>query len=448
MEANKGQQVVVNTVLARIIQLAVALLKTADAGSKGALLVNQIQNLVRADRVMLVPIRGNTRIAAASGGMTAAQDSQYSEVINDVRRLFGTATQPCTFSGQDMPEGATDYLKTFLGSMNGVALLWMPLVLPEQEVRYALWVERWNGRQWLEEETKLLDHGMPLFAKGMETPRRSLVPKHWKKGRALILSLILFGALMCLPFRAQVTAPVQVEPLEPLYVFAPFDGIIETLLVQPGEKVTEGVPLFRYDTRVLEKRFQEAVRGVASARAELARLEAAGYDDREARSKIPVQKIEVLQKQAEVDFLQEQLGRAVVKATEGGLILLDDADALVGAAVRTGQLVLRVADPASTRLKIMVPVADSGLLLQNASMDIRLDSDPLHTLAGRTKRIGFDVQLSDDRVPSIQVFGEWVGNATVRPGQRGIVRIQGPDTVLGMQIFRKPLTTLRGWLGI
>ncbi|MEE4358673.1 MAG: HlyD family efflux transporter periplasmic adaptor subunit, partial [Desulfococcaceae bacterium] len=206
--------------------------------------------------------------------------------------------------------------------------------------------------------------------------------------------------------------------------------------------------IFRYDTRILEKQLEEARKGIAVARAELARLEGAAYKDEDARAKIPVQKLEIERKESEVAFIEKQLELSEVRTASAGVVVIDDPDALIGASLRTGEMVLSIADPEHTRPRMMVPVTDAGLLNKDAPVFIHLDSDPLRRITGKVERIGFDVRLSDEQVPSVLVDAQWEDEVNAAPGQRGSARIQGPKTYLGLQIFRKPLMSLRTMFGI
>jgi hypothetical protein len=438
----------VNTVLARLIQLSVAAFRADSLEKTGNIIVNQVHTLAKTDRAVLVPLLGRKRIFCISGDLEPSQDNPFSQAVDEVRKFMRRETAPREVSADEMPHVKDNMPNTVkvLQAMGGTRLLWLPLFENPDEPAYALWLERWNNKSWNQEEIKLLSHASVFFGKALAAPKTKRSPK---RGKIVMGGVcILFVLLMWFPVRSRVSAPFQVIPEHPYYVFAPFDGVVEELAVQPGEKVKKGDLIFRYDTRVLEKRLEESYQAVAAALAELARLEGAGYEDQEARAKIPVQKLEVERKQSEVNFIKKQLELSEVRTEDDGLVVLDDPDALIGASLHTGEMVLRIADPERSKPRIMVPVADAGLVTENSPINIRLDSDPLKVIPARVKRIGFDVRMSDERVPSVLVDAVWEEKAEVSPGQRGIAKIQGPEVRLGMQFFRKPLASLRTLLGI
>jgi multidrug efflux pump subunit AcrA (membrane-fusion protein) len=248
---------------------------------------------------------------------------------------------------------------------------------------------------------------------------------------------------------SKVTAPVRVTPDRPHYIFAPMDGILKDLQVQPGQWVGKDEVLFRYDARVLDKRLDEAYRNVAVARAKLAKLEGAAHRDREARAELPVQRLEVERAEADAAFYAKQRARAEVRSGQPGVVVLDDPDALVGAALQTGQAVLSVADPDQTKIRLWVPASDVGFIQKGAQAAVRLDSDPFHSLPAVIARVGFDIQMSPEGIPSVMAEAIWTGETTeVQPGQKGAAKIYGGTTVLGMQILRKPLIALRSLVGL
>jgi hypothetical protein len=447
-------QTAANTILARLIHLSVAALGAETPEKAGSIIVNRIHTLLKTDRAILVPLKGKKRIFCISGDLETCKgdDHPYSQAVHEIRKNFGKAHDPQVITRDNLPEDAdAPNARKVLEAVGGTNILWFPLKMAgNQDSGFALWMERWNNRPWTPEEIKLLSHGSMFLGHALSDPRQkredaeSKKKKWWKK----LLSFPLFILLVSLiPMNARISAPIEVVPDRPYYVFAPFDGIMEELEVQPGEHVKKGDLLFRYDTRVLEKQLEEARRGIAVARAELARLEGASYDDQEARARIPVQKLEIEQAEAEVAFIQKQLELSEVRSGADGVVILDDPDSLIGAPLQTGQMVLRVADPERTKLKLEVPATDAGIFEVGNPLYARMDANPLESYPAVVKRIGFDVVIStEDKktpIPSILVEAEWEGNPPVIPGQRGRCSIHGKKTVLGLVWFRRALSRWR-----
>jgi len=445
------QQAAINTVLARLVNLSVSALRAESLQKAGNIIVNQIHTIVKAERVVIVPLKDKDRILCISGDLEPSQDNSFAQAAQEIRKAFGKESEPKVISKETLPQDLNAHnAEKVLEAMGGTQLLWMLIPAPHGKTpMYALWMERWENRPWTEEEIKLLSHATVFFG-------HALVPREKAKKTAkarlklwLTMGIIFLG--MFFPIPARITAPVQIMPDHPYYVFAPFDGTIESLAVKPGEKIKKGDLIFRYDTRMLEKRLEEAQRGsLAVALAELARLEGAAYSEEEARARIPVQKLEVERRKSEVTFLQQQMGMSEVRSEAEGVVVLDDPDALIGASVQTGELVMSIADPKQTKLRIMVPVSDAGWIKEGSAAVAWLDSDPMRSIYAKVNRIGFDVRMSDKHIPSILVEAEWEKkeSANAMPGARGTARIDGPKVSIGLYFFRKPLMLLRTVIGI
>lgn len=445
----QAQQTAINTVLARLVNLAVATLKAESLEKAGNIIVNQVHTIVKAERAVIVPLTGKDRILCISGDLEPAQDNSFAEAVHEVRKLYADESEPKILSRDTVPSGTSiPNTEKILEAMGGTQLLWLMIPPPPgKQPMYALWLERWSNRQWTEEEIRLLSHASVFFGQAL-VPREKPKKTIQKKIKLWLTMGIMFLGLF-IPIPARITAPVQVMPDKPYYVFAPFDGIIQELVVRPGEKIKKGDLIFRYDTRVLEKRLEEAQRGgLAVAMAELTRLEGAAYTDEEARARIPVQKLEVERRKSEVAFLQQQLEMSEVRSEAEGVVVLDDPDALIGASLMTGEMVLSIADPNRTKLRIMVPVSDAGWIKENGPAVAWLDSNPLRAIKAQITRVGFDVKMSDKHIPSILVEASWEEDSHATPGARGTVRIDGPRVSIGMYFFRKPLMVLRTLIGI
>lgn len=457
ISTGSGQQGPVHTgmrpgsdrVLARFIRLCSAVLATPVPQEAAALIVNRIAEIAPMDRAVLVRLHGKGAIQAVTGGGKTAQDSRFADAVESVRKQYRDRQTALILPPAADGGRMNAALHTVQSAMGGTQILWLPLWMDREGTAppaYALWLERWRNRPWEKSDVELLGHAALFMAHGLARPRAEAnrSRKRWVRSAAALLLILL----MALPVTSNVTAPVRVAPDRPHHIFAPMDGILKELHVQPGQWVKKDDVLFRYDARVLEKRLDEAHRNVAVARAKLAKLEGAAHRDREARAELPVQRLEVERAEADAAFYARQRSRAAVRSGQAGVVVLDDPDALVGAALQTGQAVLSVADPDRTKLRLWVPASDVGFIRKGARAAARLDSAPFRSIPAVIARVGFDIQLSPEGVPSVMAEAIWTGEgAEVQPGQKGAAKIYGDSTFLGMQILRKPLIALRSLIG-
>ncbi len=442
-EAQAGREVI----LARFIRLCSAILSAPLTQEAAALMVNRISELVRVDRAVLIRVSGKNPILAVTGGGAAAQDTSFADAVRAISGKYRDRQGAVLISSDEsqiMP------VRKIQQAMGGTHILWLPLWLDRDAKippSHALWLERWYHVPWDKADVELLQHAALFLGHGLERPRGSIV----RSGKRFVRTAVMLAAvfLAALPVTSSVTAPVRVIPDRPHHIFAPMNGILKELLVQPGQSVKADTVLFRYDARVLDKLLDEARRNVASAKAKVVRTEGKAHRDPEARAELPVQQLEVERAEADAEFFANQRSRAEVRAAKAGVIVLDDPDALIGASLQTGQAVLSVADPSLTKLRLMVPSSDVGFLKEGAGVKIRLDSSPFRTFPAVITRIGFEIKLSEEQVPSVIAEAVWADEKPdVRPGQKGTAKIFGDTTFMGIQIFRKPLIRLRTLIGL
>ncbi len=437
-------------ILARFIRLCSSIFSTPNKREAAALVVNRISELVRVDRAVLVRLQGNNPIIAVTGGGAVAQDSLFADAVEAVRKRYGDRQEAVVVPSVAAKNGgkASVHLAKIQKSMGGTNILWLPLWLSNDKniiPEYAMWLERWHGHRWDPPDIELLQHAALFLGHGLKKAKVETKTKKRSKRLIIALAILIF---LCLPINSSVTSPVNVIPDSPHHIFAPMDGILKELYVRPGQWVEKGDILFHYDSRVLDKRLDEAYRNVGVAKSKLVKLEGAAHRDPEAGAELPIQRLEVKRAEADVKFYASQRARANVKTAKSGMVVLDDPDALIGAALQTGQAVLSVADPSKTKLRIMVPASDVGFIKKGARVSVRLDSNPLKSYSAVVTRIGFEVKISDKQIPSIPVDAIWIDDIPdIQPGQRGSAKIYGPPTFMGIQILRKPLIAIRSVTG-
>ncbi|NJL60331.1 MAG: hypothetical protein HC887_12555 [Desulfobacteraceae bacterium] len=176
------QQTAINTVLARLVNLAVATLKAESLEKAGNIIVNQVHTIVKAERAVIVPLRGRDRILCISGDLEPTQDNPFAEAVHEVRKLYEDETEPKIISRETVPsETKIPNTEKILDAMGGTQLLWLPIPPPPgKPPLYALWLERWSNRPWTEEEIRLLTHASVFFGQALvprEKPKKTIQKK-------------------------------------------------------------------------------------------------------------------------------------------------------------------------------------------------------------------------------------------------------------------------------
>lgn len=433
--------------LVSLIRVSEAALSAPTIPETAAVLANRFGEIVPCDRVVLVEYGWRAKLMAATGVGQALQDSAFADTVRLVYRRVRKTDEAQILPVEDTENG-DDRLIQVQSAMKGTSIMWVPLLIPGGSVRHAMWLERWQGAPWTQDDLDFMKHARVFFTQALISKNALRSPKRRKV--VYLVAILVLAVVMMIPVTSSTTSPSRIIPAHPHTVFAPLEGALKELLVEPGENVEKGQVVFRYDARVLDRGLEEANQAVAVARAELARLEGASFTDPDAQSKIPVQALEVEAAEAAAAFAQEQRERADVKVDVPGVVVLDDPDSMIGAPLKVGQSVMTIANLSDTKLEIMVPVSDAGLVQEGADLTVRLDRDPLRTYRARVTRTGFDVIIPETDIPSVRVEAEWLDQPdSLQVGQRGTAKVFSDITrPLWMELFRKPLITIRDLIGV
>ena len=436
-----------NLPLVSLSRVSEAILSAPSVPETAAVLVNRFGEIIPCDRVVLVECGWRGKLLAATGGGQVVQDSAFADTVRLVYRRLRGKEEMRVLPRED-PKKGDERLVQVQQAMKGTSVMWVPLGLPGGPVRHALWLERWQGAPWTQDDVDFMGHARVFFTQGLANKGALHSPRLRKYVYLSVLLVLLL--VMLIPVTSSSISPSRIIPGHPHTVFAPLEGALKELLVEPGQNVESDTLVFRYDARVLDRAVEEANQAVVVARAELARLEGASFTDPDAQSKIPVQTLAVEAAEADAKFAREQRERANVKAKVAGVVVLDDPDSMIGAPLKVGQSVMTIADLSDTKLEIMVPVSDAGLVQEGADVTVRLDRTPLKTYRARITRTGFDVIIPETNIPSIRVEAEWLDKPdALQVGQRGTARIfTDAKQPLWMEMFRKPLIKIRDLMGI
>ncbi len=233
-----------------------------------------------------------------------------------------------------------------------------------------------------------------------------LGPKHtWLK----VAAILIFGAAIFLTFakgQYKAEAPFVVQATERKVVPAPFDGIIDVILVKPGDNVKVGQELARMDTKDLHNRLRKArvARLAAKEKADghLSKGETAEYNMamREAEGA-----------QIEARLLQDYMDRAVLTAKVGGIILSipGDLEWKIGAPIKTGEVMFEIAPLSSLRVEISV-AEDQIADVRRAYVDAKNDRE---RVPGELAAVGVPEMTIDFEVDRINPIAEVVDQKNV-----------------------------------
>lgn len=310
---------------------------------------------------------------------------------------------------QDVPvdESALQAIETSLG-----------LLMPWLTERYSH--DRWWG-------AKLYDWNSSQLG-------RLLGPEHaWQKTASLITAAaLLYVCVASLAFRLEAGAVMVTDHTR--LISAPFDGYIDRAFSGSGDEVESGKILARLDMKELFLKEAEIRAQMRSIKADADKAYAGNN-----LSDVEIARARLAQAQARLEQILQQRNQAEIKAPFSGVIVEGEQKDLLGAPVRKGDHLFRIA-----RIEDLY-----GQLELNERLIRFLEPDAegeLVLLAQPDKRIPFKVT---GIVPMAQVKGQQGNHFIVkvvftqkpekwwRPGMSGVARIDaGRRPIIWLWTYR------------
>ncbi|MGE4416254.1 MAG: HlyD family efflux transporter periplasmic adaptor subunit, partial [Marinobacterium sp.] len=132
-----------------------------------------------------------------------------------------------------------------------------------------------------------------------------------------------------------------------------------------------------------------------------------------------------------------------------GVAVLDDPMEWRGRPVKVGERIMLVADPEQIELEIMLPVKDSIVLSPGADIKVFLDNDPIHAWSAVLRHAAYEPRSTATQEVAYRLIADLTGDNQMLPriGLKGTAKIYGERVSLFFYLFRRPLTSLRQWIG-
>lgn len=249
------------------------------------------------------------------------------------------------------------------------------------------------------------------------------------------------------PVTGSVLAPAESVPAHPVMVRAPLDGVVDKVLVRPNDAVVEGQVLFALDATTLTGRLDVARQTQATAEAEYRQAAQAMVFDSKAKAQVAILAGKAEEKAAEVRLLESQLARIEAKAPRPGIAVFDDAADWTGRPVVVGEKVMAVADETDTEIEAWVSVADVGEVRVDGVLTFFLNTDPLSPVKARVRSVAYEASARPDSTIAHRVRASLTSPQKPRLGLKGTARIDGDTVPMVWWVFRRPLATLRQFIG-
>lgn len=418
------------------------------AGGREALgyaIVNETRRLVPYDRAVLALAEpgGRLRLEAVSSVASFERDGPFARWLAGALDAL-PVREIANVTAGDLPEPS----RKEWAEHAAPAVLWVPL-LDRDGVRVgALWLAR--EAPWTEGERVLLEQLADAYAHALVALLGPARRKRVRRARNWFLGAVLAGCVAAgfVPVPRAALAPAEVAARDAGVVAAPMDGVLKGVEVAPNSRVAAGDLLARYDEAPLRARRDLAARALDVARADLRRAQQGAFGDRQSAGQVALLEAQMRVRETDLAAAEEFLARAELRAERAGLAVFADREEWTGRPVRTGERILRLADPAKVELRIDVAPADAAILAPGARVVFFLDADPLRPLAGRLVRASYETARTSEGTLAHRAIAEFdEGTAPPRIGLKGTAKIEGEDVALALYLFRRPLASFRQMIG-
>lgn len=424
--------------LSGVLELC-ARLGSCPADELDFVLLNETSALLRYSQMAIYDTTPGC-VKGVSGVAVFESSAPYVHWLNAVFKHMGpTQDTPRALSPTDLPEPLAQQWPQWLAA----SAVLLPLTCRQGNIGQVL-VAR--DDVWTTAEVRLLGIICDSYTQARvlaALPRVSISPHHtrrkWMLGAgALLLALALF------PIHSWVLAPAEVVPVNPVYVRAPFAGIVRQINVPPNGTITAGASIVELERGELQSQYQVASKAWQVARTEYDEAAQAGISDPKARAQAAQLRGRIDEQIAQMRYQAEQLQKTSIPALITGLALYNDPSEWVGRPVEAGERILMVAPALSHRIEIHLPVTEIGHFETGSAVRFFDNVHPDQPVDGHLIFASYSSSLTPTGTLAYTLRADMARD--MRMGLNGTARIYGPRHMLIVWALRKPLGVLRQWM--
>ncbi len=436
-----------------VIQIEAMARGCQTVGELNHLMATHTKKLYPARQIFVFDCNGRTRITAISNLPTVDRAAplvhEFEQTIGYLKDGDGLVS-PRDFEIPETQGSGNNALESYPFKN----LLWIPI--PDRSGGLSGGLLLTSEKPWQESAIASISRLAGTFAHAkallLSEQRPTSAITRGRFVNRMSLSAVAVGLLLLsfIPVSMTTLAPFEVTSRKPFIIAAPIDGVLEEIVIEPGEHVRAGDPLLHFRNTELSNKRRVAEKEVEVAKARVKRANQLAFDSAEGREELGVAKAELFVRQAQLKLAEEQASRTIIKAPKAGVVVLADKQGLIGKPVKLGQQIMQVADPEKLQVLIRLPVKDSIALEKGARVRLFADSDPLNARAATIEHIDYQATQTNGSALAYRISAVMGvdGDTPLRLGVQGTAHLAGREVPLGVYVLRRPLTTLRQWLGI
>ncbi|OWY37192.1 secretion protein HylD [Xenophilus sp. AP218F] len=433
--------------LAGLLQLLRRARDAAKPEQLGFIIVNESQQLLPYRQAAVWREGLHRHVAALSGLSELDPTAPYLQWLSRVFRHLaaqpepeGAAASRLIDAGQ-LPEALAEEWSSWLPAH----ALW--LRLGEQGAWLLAREHPWSDyeRKLAEELAHGYGHALLRFAPKRNWREAAL---QWlrpgRRQRWLLLGVLL---LACLPVRLSVLARGEVVPQTPILLRAPLSGVIDSIQVQPNQRVKAGDSLFDLDATALAGQFAMAARERDAAQESFRASAQLAVTDDKGKLAMAQDRARFEEKSIAAEYTGRELQRLHVVAPGAGVVVFSDRNDWQGRAVTVGEKVMTLADPAHVELAAWLPAAEAIDVQPGGQVTLYPNASPTESYEAEILRVAYKAEVTDGGLLAYRLQARFIGGDKPRLGQMGTARVYGDWVPLVYYALRRPLTAARQWLG-
>lgn len=437
-----------------LIQLSRRAREAASPQALAFVMVNESLQVLRYRQAAFwqvdASVAGISRVAAVSGLPEPNPNAPY---IHWLARLFRAAGARAghdviaALAAADVPELAAEW-----GDWLPAHALWVPLKRGDTPAAgYLLFAadSPWTPHDMAiaAELASSYAHALAAFAPRATALHRLRDALRRNRRRRWLWLLPVLVA--CFPVQKSVLAPAEVVPKDAFLVRAPQDGVVDRVLVQPNQAVNAGTPLFNLDQAALQARQAVASKAYDTAQEEFRQSAQMAVTDDKGKLDMSLRRGALQEKKVELGYLNELMGRVQVRADRDGIAVISDVNEWQGKTVQLGERVLTLADPGKVELSIWLPVGERFDAEPGAAVSLYPNASPLSSYDAVVTQVAYSAEPTRDGQIAYRLKADFKPGETLpRIGLMGTAKLHGSRVPLLYYALRRPLTTLRQWLGL
>lgn len=407
----------------------------------GFVMVNETRNLVQYRQAVLWD--GAGRVSAVSGVSKPERSAPYTLWLEALfAEMIDTKPEPGLINQGEI----SDKLRASWSDWLPPQAMWLPFGEGLGGLIYA------RDEAWSQPETEFLQGLSLVYAAASQAKRghERSNPILWGKKRFVQIGVVVaLIAVSFLPVPLSVLAPAEIVAANPLVVRAPYEGVMDKIYVTPNQIVEAGQLLFELDDTALSSKLKVAIKVLATAKAEYEQVTQKALYDLKAKNRLAILKGKTEEKSAEVEQLRTLLERIRVRAKGAGVVIVDDPSEWIGRPVSIGERVMAIAQERDTEVEAWLSVGDAVELQAGSPMKIFLNTSPLNALRAEVRYAAYRALERPDGTLAYRIRANLMPTEEKpRLGLKGTARIETGRVTLFYWMMRRPIATIRQYVGL